>query len=130
MLKFFVLLMVIVPALEIWIMIEIGRLIGGFDTLVLILLTSIVGAYLARKEASRVWHYAKHQLANGEPPGMSILDGICVFAGGLLLIIPGFVTDVLGLLLVLPPSRRYFRSGLFHLLQKYIEKRRIHFFRW
>lgn len=122
MLRTIIALLIIVPALEIWIMIGIGQKIGGLNTLILLFLTALAGALLVQKEARKVWHYARNQLRNGEPPGLSILDGICLFIGGILLITPGFLTDLVGLLFVLPFTRRHFRAGLLKGLKKYAEK--------
>lgn len=98
-------MLVAVVAAEVFVFAMIGGLVGVWETFVLIILTSLLGAYLAQREGRRVWEYARYRLANGEVPTDSILDGICIFAGGLFLILPGFLTDVLGLFLLLPITR-------------------------
>jgi UPF0716 protein FxsA len=128
MFRILVVIMIVVPALEIWGLITVGKLIGGWQTFALILLTGFVGAFLARKEASRVWNYARMQLAAGQLPGRSILDGICIFAGGLLLLTPGFLTDTLGFLLVMPATRPFFRNALLHFIRTRINRGDISFF--
>lgn len=97
--------LIAVAAAEVMVLTAVGRLVGIWETFGLIFLTSLLGAYLAQREGRRVWEYARYRLANGEVPTDSILDGICIFAGGLLLILPGFITDVLGLFLLLPLTR-------------------------
>ncbi|MEB3100535.1 FxsA family protein [Ferviditalea candida] len=128
MLRILVVLMIIIPAIEIWGLINVGRWIGGVQTFALILLSGFLGAFLAKREASKVWHYARSQLAIGQIPTRSILDGICIFAGGLLLLAPGFFTDILGLLLVLPGSRSVFAFWILRYLQKKIAFGDIRFF--
>ncbi|WJH34731.1 FxsA family protein [Paenibacillus aurantius] len=129
MFRWLVALFILVPALEIWGLISIGRLIGGWPTFLLVLLTGFLGAYLAKREAQRVWRYANDQMARGQVPTASILDAICIFAGGLLLLLPGFLTDIAGLVLLLPVTRSACKAGILYLLQKQLAKGSIRFFR-
>jgi UPF0716 protein FxsA len=122
------LLMIVIPALEIWGIILVGNFIGGWPTFLLIILTGFFGAFLAKQEARKVWNYARHQLSMGQIPAASILDGICIFAGGLLLLTPGFITDITGFLLVFPSSRAFFRAWLLWIIQRFISSRRINRF--
>jgi UPF0716 protein FxsA len=125
MFRWILLIMVVIPAVEIWGLIMIGQLIGGWMTFLLILLTGFFGAFLAKREGKKVWHYARHQMAHGQIPALSILDGICIFAGGLMLLTPGFFTDLLGFLLVFSGSRAFFRAWLLWMIQKLIASGRI-----
>jgi UPF0716 protein FxsA len=122
------LLFIVVPALEIWAIIEVGQRIGGWQTFALIILTGIVGAYLAKKEAIKVWSYAQSDMAAGQMPTRHIMDGICLFAGGLFLLSPGFLTDIAGILLVLPLTRSFFRNLLSVWIQKKLSNGRPFFF--
>ncbi|MEF3303811.1 FxsA family protein [Paenibacillus sp. GYB003] len=122
------LLFIVVPALELWTIIEVGQRIGGWQTFILIVLTGIVGAYLAKKEAAKVWAYAQRDMAAGMAPTLAILDGICIFAGGVFLVSPGFLTDVAGILLVLPVTRPLFRKLLVAWIQKRLSRGRPFFF--
>lgn len=128
MFQFTVVLMIVVSTLEIWGLIAVGQWIGGWSTFLLIVLTSGLGAYFAKKEAHRVWQDARIQLAEGQMPGRSLLDGICIFIGGLLLVFPGFLTDVIGFLLVFPLTRSIFRSWLLRLIRKKLENGTIRLF--
>lgn len=103
---------------EIWVMIRVGQWIGGWETFGLILLIGFAGAWLAREEGRRVWREARRLLESGEPPGFAILDGLCVMAGGLLLLLPGFLSDLAGLALLLPFTRHYFRLRLYRWLER------------
>ncbi|HZG58441.1 FxsA family protein [Paenibacillus sp.] len=129
MFRWLVALMVVVPAAEIWLLLETGQWIGFWQTFLLILLTGFVGAFLARREGRRVLEYARIELSRGTVPTSSILDGICIFAGGLLLLTPGFLTDATGFLLVFPATRTFFKGLLSRILQRGIETGRIRFFR-
>ena len=129
MIQIIVLLLIVVPALEIGLLIGIGNVIGGWTTVGLLVLTGVAGAWLARKEATKVWHYARYEFEAGQPPGQYVLDGICIFAGGLLLLAPGFITDIVGFLLVVPFTRLMFRNWILQAIRRWIEKGNITIFR-
>jgi UPF0716 protein FxsA len=120
--RLLVVIMIVVPALEIWGLFTIGKLIGGWQTFFLLLLTGFTGAWMARREGRRVWEYAQYQMRNGQVPTDSILDGICIFAGGLLLLTPGFLTDILGFLLVFPLTRPVFKAWALILIRRLISQ--------
>lgn len=122
MLRWFVFLMIVVPACEIYVLIAMGKLIGGWQTFGFILLTGFVGAYLSKREGRKVWEYARYRLSAGEIPTDAIMDGICIFAGGLLLLTPGFLTDALGLLLVLPFTRPIAKLWISRFIRKHIDR--------
>lgn len=128
--RILVVIMVVVPALEIWGLLAVGKLIGGWQTFALILLTGFIGAFLAKREGRRVWREAQLDMANGRVPAQSIMDGICVFAGGLLLLTPGFLTDIVGFTLVLPFTRMYYRYWLGRFISNRIQNGSIQFLRW
>lgn len=122
MLKWLVAVMIVIPAVEIWGLIQVGSWIGGWQTVFLIVLTGALGAYMAKREGLKVWSLARLQMSSGQVPTQSILDGICIFAGGLLLLTPGFLTDIAGFLLVFPPTRVRIRAGLSLWIQKKLLK--------
>lgn len=124
-----ILMLIAIPALEIWLLFSLGKLIGGLETFLLIILTGVLGAYLAKRELKKVWDYIKYAMAERTSPGASIVDGMCIFAGGLLLIFPGFITDIAGLLLVIPFTRQFFRAAILALLQKWFASGKFIFFR-
>jgi UPF0716 protein FxsA len=94
-----------VPLLEIYVVIQVGQAIGVLPTLALLVLDAMIGSALMRSQGRAVWSNARKTLASGRAPTREILDGALVIAGGALLIAPGFITDALGALLLLPPSR-------------------------
>lgn len=115
-------LLIIIPAIEITMLIYSGKIIGIWSTFLLIIFTGVLGAYLAKKQGLMVLRQAQEQMNYGQIPGNAILDGICVFAGGILLLTPGFITDILGFFLLLPVTRKFVKLLMISRLKKWIEK--------
>ncbi|MBW2055972.1 MAG: FxsA family protein [Deltaproteobacteria bacterium] len=109
----------IIPLIEILLLLEVGTRIGTLNTLFLILLTGLVGAYLMHIQGFAVLGEIQNDLARGVPPARKILEGALVLAGGILLLTPGFFTDGIGMLLLVPQTRRC----LLKKIQRAIEKR-------
>ena len=105
-------LFVAVPCVELYLLIEIGQVVGAPGTVALILITGMVGAALARREGLRAMSRIRETLMAGGLPGAEIVDAFLVLAAGLLLITPGVVTDAVGFALLIPPARRLARKGL------------------
>ncbi|PTM58087.1 FxsA family protein [Desmospora activa] len=103
--RIMILLLIIVPALEIWGLITVGGWIGPWPTVLLVIATGVVGGYLAKWQGLQTLRLAQIQLRNNELPGEAILDGICILCGGLLLLTPGFFTDIVGFFLLIPYTR-------------------------
>ncbi|WP_027414784.1 FxsA family protein [Aneurinibacillus terranovensis] len=120
MIRILILILIAVPTLEIWSLITASKAFGWLPTLVLCIFTGVFGAWLARREGLQIFKLAEMQLSRGQLPTEAVLDGICVFAGGLLLLTPGFFTDIAGFILVIPYTRgiakifirRWFRRKL------------------
>ena len=106
------LLFILVPILEIAILIDIGRGIGTVPTILLIIGTGIAGAYLAKKEGIRILFTIRHKLARGQIPADELIDGLLVLIAGVLLITPGVITDIAGLLMLIPFLRLRLRNRL------------------
>ncbi|WP_124726928.1 FxsA family protein [Staphylospora marina] len=119
MFRLVILVLLLVPAIELAGIITVGTWIGALPTFVLILLTGAVGVWLARREGLRTWKLARIQLNQGELPGDTLLDGVLILVGGILLLTPGFFSDVFGVLFVLP----YTRSIVRHLLKGWISRK-------
>ncbi|MEZ5094872.1 MAG: FxsA family protein [Nocardioides sp.] len=96
---------VVVPLVEIVVLIQVGQVIGPWWTVLLLVADSIVGGWLVKREGARTWRALSEALASGRMPAREIADGALVLVGGGLMLTPGFVTDVLGALLVLPVTR-------------------------
>lgn len=111
-------LIVVFPGIELWGIIEMGKRVGGWSTLGLLVLSGVLGAWLAQLEGRKVIQQAQRQMQTGQIPGLSLLDGICVLAGGLFLLFPGFVSDVIGLTLLLPFTRTFYRRLMYRWLER------------
>lgn len=98
-------LFLIVPLIELAILIEVGQQIGVGPTILLLIGMSILGAFLAKREGLAVWTRFRATLARGEVPSIEVVDGVLVLFGAALLLTPGFLTDVLGIALLIPASR-------------------------
>lgn len=118
MLRLLLLLIIVVPALEITVFILSGKVIGVWYTFALIILTGIFGAWLAKREGLQTIRLAQLQAQQGQLPSGAILDGICIFIGGVLLLAPGFITDFVGLLFLLPFTRSFVKGALRHLFYR------------
>ena len=102
------LLLVIVPIIEIYLFIKVGSYIGAFNTILLILLTAIIGIMYARYEGFNTLRSGMSQLIKNQMPVYEIISGAALAFAALLLILPGFATDLIGLLLIFPPTRKLF----------------------
>lgn len=107
-----VLLFVLLPIAELYVIIRVGSEIGVLNTIGVILAVALVGSWLVKREGWRVWRRFNQTLATGQVPTREVVDGVLILGAGALLVTPGFVTDVFGLLLLFPPTRAVFRSYL------------------
>lgn len=115
-LRVLIVLFIVVPAIELWGLISIGNVIGGWSTVALVILTGIVGAWLAKQQGIQVVRNIQFQLSRGQMPTESLIDGALVLSGGIMLLFPGFFSDVVGILLLLPYTRLIVR----HLIKKWL----------
>jgi UPF0716 protein FxsA len=106
---FFVALAIVVGVVEITVMIQVGQWIGFLNTIGLLLLVSLVGAWLVKRQGLGVMARIREQRSAGRLPAAEAFDGALILVAGVLLVIPGFVTDALGLLLLMPPVRAVVR---------------------
>jgi UPF0716 protein FxsA len=107
-----VILFIVVPIVELYVIIQIGGLIGVLPTLALLLADAILGSLLLRHQGRGAWRRFNHALAEKRFPGREVADGLMIAVGGTLLLTPGFVTDIFGLLLLIPPTRAIARRLL------------------
>jgi len=106
------LLFVVVPIVEIYVIVQVGEAIGVVPTLVLLLADAVLGTWLFRREGRRAWEALRQALGEHRVPTREVADGALVVLGGSLLLAPGFLTDVVGLLCVVPPTRAVLRRVL------------------
>lgn len=111
-------LFLVLPILELWVIIEVGGAIGVLPTLALLFLDGFIGAALARTQGAAVWRRFNKALAEGRMPGREVFDGAAVIMGGSMLIAPGFLTDILGISLLAPPTRALLRRFLMRFVKR------------
>ncbi|MBA2321225.1 MAG: FxsA family protein, partial [Deltaproteobacteria bacterium] len=99
-------LFTVVPAVELFLLLQLGSLLGPMQTFLIVLGTGILGAWLAKREGFAVLRQLQADLAKGLPPAVRVVEGALVLVGGLLLVTPGVLSDLTGILLLLPPVRR------------------------
>jgi UPF0716 protein FxsA len=105
----FLLLLLLWPLAELYVIIKVGEAIGALDTILLLIAGAPLGTWALRSQGSAAWRRMTEAIAAGKPPARHVIDGALVVAGGALLIVPGFITDVIGIALLLPPSRALVR---------------------
>lgn len=113
---------IFVPLLEIYILLEAGRTIGLGPTIGLIMATGLAGAWLARSQGLEILNKIQEEMARGQMPANTLIDGALVLVGGLLLLTPGFFTDTLGFSFLVPMTRDIWRKVLSLWLQKHLRQ--------
>ncbi|SFK27192.1 FxsA family protein [Methylophaga sulfidovorans] len=106
MFRFLFLLFLIVPIVEIYVLIQVGDVIGALPTVLLVVATAVLGVFLLRLQGFQTLQRAQQSLASGQIPATEMLEGVCLVIAGAMLLTPGFVTDTLGFLLLVPGIRR------------------------
>src|SRR5262249_20109999 len=107
---FLVVIFILVPIAELFLSIKVGAAIGVVPTLVLLLLDALLGAMLLRYQGRAAWIRFNRALAEGRVPHKEVFDGVLVIMGGALLLTPGFLTDIVGLIFLIPPTRALIRA--------------------
>lgn len=110
---------------EIAVFIVIGNAIGVFYTLLLIIFTSIAGLLIAKKRGSKSIQDIQKSMQQGQPPAVPVIETFMIFVGGILLALPGFITDILGLLFVSGITRNLFKPIIFYFLRKKMKRGQI-----
>lgn len=118
------LLFVAIPMVELAILVQLGTMIGFWPTIGLVLLSGAAGAWLARSQGAHVLRHVRAELAAGRMPAAHMFDGMMILVGGVLLLTPGLISDTLGLLLLLPPSRAWFKRLLRRRMERMIQSGR------
>ena len=120
-------LFVLVPIAEIAVLIQVGQQIGVLETLALMVAVSFVGAWLVKREGVGVWRRAQRQIDAGVVPGRELVDAALIMLAGALLLTPGFLSDCVGILLLLPPVRAGLRRFVIARMRKRVVAQRIDF---
>ncbi|MCG7346036.1 FxsA family protein [Sporosarcina sp. ACRSL] len=115
----------IIPAAEIILLLYSGTKIGIMPTILLLLITGIGGAYLAKRQGLKALLDLRDRMGTMEAPGNAVIDGVCIFIGGILLLLPGFISDVVGLLLLFKGPRKIIRPFIVSWIYKKMKQGRI-----
>jgi UPF0716 protein FxsA len=126
--RILVVMFIVVPAVELWGLIAVGKVIGGWNTVALVILTGLVGAWLAKQQGMQVLRLLQLQLSRGQMPTEALIDGALILVGGVLLLTPGFFTDLFGLVFLIPYTRMIVRHLLKRWLWSLISTGRVHIF--
>lgn len=128
--RWVIITLLVIPILEITVFVWAGGTFGAWWVIGLILLTGIIGLALAKQQGIETWRRAKQSFHTGHYPTEQIIDGICILLGGILLITPGFITDAIGFMLVLPWPRQIFKAYIEKLIRYMLSKGTIIYRRW
>ncbi len=120
----------LVPMIELYLLIQLGSVIGAFNTLLLVILTGATGAYLARLQGLQVMFRVRERLQQGQMPAEDMIDALIIFIAGIVLLTPGLLTDIAGLLLLLPSIRFRFKVWLRQKLDQWMQNPKIHISRY
>jgi UPF0716 protein FxsA len=123
----FVLIPIVWLLAELFVAIRVADAIGVPYTILLLILSLPVGALALRSQGGAAWRRLSDAVAAGRSPGREVIDGVLILIGGLLLIVPGFISDILGICALLPPTRALLRGGLTRHLQSRFVVRATHF---
>ena len=113
-----ILLIILVPIVEIYLFIKIGSQIGAISTILLIISTAIIGVYYAKYEGLNTLRSGFVQLSKNKTPAYEVISGAAIAIAALLLIIPGFATDILGFLIIFPPTRKFLFKNFSNKIKK------------
>ena len=115
----------LIPIIELYLLIEVGTIIGALNTVILVIVTGFAGAWLARLQGMQTMIRVRSSLQQGIMPAEELMDAVLIFMAGIVLLTPGFVTDAAGLLLLIPETRNYFKRFLRYKFDHWIEKQNV-----
>jgi UPF0716 protein FxsA len=118
----FLLIFLLILVAEICLLVKVASLIGGVATAAAVIVMSLLGGYIVLRQGGRIFRQIRQELSSGRIPAARMLDGALVVTAGLLLVFPGFITDLFGILLLIPATRRYFKMWLGLWLQARISR--------
>lgn len=110
---------ILTPLIELMLLLEVGERFGAMNTIMVVIITGVIGAYLTKMQGFNILFKIRLQLQNGQFPGDSLIEGVIILIGGLTLLTPGFITDVFGFLCLIPVSRQFLQD----MIKKQISKR-------
>ncbi len=113
-----VLLLIVAPMVELYVILQVAQQIGGWETLVLLLVESAIGAWLLKRQGLAALRHMQEAMAAGRPPRSELVDGLLILVAGALMLAPGFVGDLVAFLLLIPPTRALLRRPLLRRLER------------
>lgn len=125
MLKWLIILLIAVPALELALLVWAAGNIGFFITIGLIIATGVIGAYLAKKQGLKAIGDIQKAMANHEPPGENLLNAAFVLVGGVMLLAPGFISDAVGITLLFSPTQKIYKPMIYRFIHKKMKNTRV-----
>ena len=114
-------LFALIPIVELYFLIKVGGMIGALNTVIIILFTATAGAYLAKSQGFTVIRKINQAVSEGRPPASELMDGLFVLIGGFLLLTPGFITDFLGLSMLVPAIRNIYKKIAVNIIKDKID---------
>lgn len=118
-----VVLLIAIPIAELYVIVQVAHHIGLIETLALLIVLSVTGGWLLKREGLATWMRMQETLRAGRMPGKEVTDGALILLGGALLLTPGFITDVAGLLLLLPPTRALLKGTSSRVIARWARRR-------
>ncbi|WP_066495862.1 FxsA family protein [Abyssisolibacter fermentans] len=125
-----ILLFTVVPLAELYILLKVAEATSALTTFLIVIITGVVGAYLAKSEGKAIISKIKYELSCGHMPAENLIDGLCVLVGGAFLITPGIITDIAGFSLVIPFTRVLYKNFIRIKFNKMLDKGNINFWRY
>jgi UPF0716 protein FxsA len=116
----------LIPIIELYLLIEVGTIIGALNTVILVIATGFAGAWLARLQGMQTMIRVRSSLQQGIMPTEELMDALLIFMAGIVLLTPGFITDAAGLLLLIPETRSHFKRFLRYKFDRWIQNQNIH----
>ena len=117
----------LIPFIELYLLIEVGTVIGPLNTIGLVVLTGFVGAYLARMQGAQTMFRVRSSLQQGIMPTEDLVDALLIFVAGIVLLTPGFITDLAGLMVLFPTTRIHIKRFVKDRFNKWIKNQDVHF---
>jgi UPF0716 protein FxsA len=116
----------LIPIIELYLLIEVGTIVGALNTVILVVATGFAGAWLARLQGMQTMIRVRSTLQQGIMPTEELMDALLIFMAGIVLLTPGFITDAAGLILLIPETRSYFKRFLRYKFDRWIQNQNIH----
>ncbi|MCK4729307.1 MAG: FxsA family protein [Desulfobacterales bacterium] len=114
----------LIPLSELYLLIKIGYYMGAFNTILVVIVTGLLGAYLAKLQGIKTMMRVRESLNRGELPAEEMLDALLIFVAGIVLLTPGFITDLAGLGILVPKTRSWFKRWLRKKFDQWISENR------